>query len=98
MEYPDSILAGPFSLHAPTTIDGAAGGADNWIFGKRPAPGGPDWGHAVDLATSASGVDEAVHRDFAIDTAKAATITLGHVGQVGNSPPSVNYATLLTSI
>ena len=98
IEYPDSILAGPWALRAPTTIDGAAGGADNWIFGKRPLPGGPDWGHAVDLATSARGVDEAVHRDFAIDTAKAATIGLRHVGQVLNSPPSVNYTTLSTSI
>jgi hypothetical protein len=98
IEYPDSILAGLSELRAPTTIDSAAGGADNWIFGKRKAPGGPGWGHAVDLATSAAGVSEAVHRDFAIDTAKAAQMTLGHVGQISNSPPSVDYTTLLTSI
>jgi hypothetical protein len=98
IEYPDSILAGPFALRAPTTIDSAAGGPDNWIFGKRPPPGGPGWGHAVDLATSKSGVDEAVHRDFPIDTAKAATMTLGHVGQIGKSSPSVDYSILLTSI
>jgi hypothetical protein len=75
----------------------AAGGADGWIVVPAP-PGGPGWGHAVDLATSRSGVDEAVHRDFAIDSAKAATMTLGHVGQIGRSPPSVDYSILLTSI
>jgi hypothetical protein len=98
IEYPESILAGPLTLRAPTTIDSAAGGADNWIFGKRAPPGGPGWGHAVDLATSKAGVDEAVHRDFAIDTAKAGTMTLGHVGQIGKSPPPVDYSILLTSI
>jgi len=98
IEYPESILTGPFALRAPTTIDSAAGGADNWIFGKRPAPGGPDWGHAVDLATSKPGIDEAVHRDFSIDTAKAAAMTLGHVGQIGKSPPAIDYSILSTSI
>jgi hypothetical protein len=98
IKYPESILAGTFALRAPTTIDSAAGGADNWIFAKRRPPGGPEWGHAVDLATSKSGVDEAVHRDFPIDTAKAATMALGHVGQISKSPPAVDYSILLTSI
>lgn len=96
--YPVSMLTGAFALRAPTTLDSAAGGADNWIFAKRPAPGGPGWGHAVDLATSGVGIDEAVHRDFPMDTAKAATMTLGHVGQISASPPAVNYSTLLASI
>ena len=98
IEYPESILTGPFALRAPTAIDSAAGGADNWIFGKRRAPGGPEWGHAVDLATSKSGSDEAVHRDFTINTAEAAAMTLSHVGQIGKSPPAIDYSILLTSI
>ena len=98
IEYPQSILGDAFALRAPTTVDGAAGGADNWIFCKRGAAGGPGWGHAVNLATSTAGIDEAVHRDFLIDTAKATTMTLRHVGQITSSPPSVNYSALLTSI
>ena len=98
IEYPTSMLTGPFALRAPTTIDGAAGGADNWIFGKRPGPGGPDWGHAVNLATSAASIDEAVHRDFPIDTTKAGQMTLGYLGQIGASPPAIDYSILLTSI
>lgn len=98
IEYPESMLTGPFALRAPTTLDGAAGGADNWIFGKRPAPGGPGWGHAVDLNTSGPGIDEAVHRDFPIDAAKAASMTLSYVGQIGSSPPAIDYSNLSTSI
>ncbi len=98
IEYPESMLAGPFALRAPTTLDGAAGGADNWIFGKRRDPGGPGWGHAVDLNTSGPGIDEAVHRDFPIDTAKAASMTLGYIGQIGRSPPAIDYSNLSTSI
>jgi hypothetical protein len=98
IEYPESILAGPLALRAPTTVDSAAGGADNWIFGKRAPSGVPEWAHAVDLATSKAGVDEAVHRDFAIDTAKAAKMTLAYVGPVLKSPPSIDYSILLTSI
>lgn len=97
IEYPERILESAFALRAPTTIDSAAGGADNWIFGKRTAPGGPGWGHAVDLASSGVGIDEAVHRDFPVDGAKAAVMTLDYVGQIGSSPPAVNYSTLLTS-
>lgn len=94
IEYPEAILTAPFELRAPTTIDSAAGGADNWIFSKRRAPGGPEWGHAVDLAGSKAGVNEAVHRDFPIDTSKADAMTLSYVGQISASPPAVNYATL----
>jgi len=96
--YPAGLLGcGWLALRAPTVLDGAAGGADNWIFAKRQSPGGPDWGHAVDLVASTPGVDEAVHRDFLIDAARAAQMTLGHVGQIRRSSPQVDFATLMAS-
>jgi hypothetical protein len=96
--YPTSILAGHLALRAPTALDGTAGGAGNWIFAKRGAAGGPAWGHAVDLATSGAGVDEAVHPDFAIDSAKAGRMDLDYVGQIQHSPPQVSFARLLVSV
>jgi hypothetical protein len=94
--YPDSWLAGhSLALRAPTFLDGIAAGADNWIFVKRSSPGGPDWGHAIDLRTSGHGAPEAVHRDFHVTSARSPHIGLNYRGQVANSPPQVDFATLL---
>ena len=85
------------ALRAPTALDAAAAGAENWMFAKRRPPGGPTWGHAVDLGTSTAGIDEAVHGDFRVDGVRAARIDLAYVGQIRQSSPQVDFATLLVS-
>jgi hypothetical protein len=98
MQYPDMPSAGGCGMtRAPTVLDAAANEADNWIFAKRAGVGGPEWGHAVDLAASRAGLPEAVHREFYVNPARAASISLRYVGHVPCSAPSVNFGNLRTS-
>lgn len=96
VSYPDTFLGSEhLALRAPTLLDSVANGADNWIFAKRAGAGGPEWGHTVDIAKSAVGISEAVHREFQITAAQAAHIGVRYAGQITSSAPAVNFATLL---
>jgi hypothetical protein len=97
LNYPVRLT--PKGLHAPTTLDGCANSADNWIFAKRGVTGGgPDWGHTVNLATSKPGVDEAVHNSFTIDASNVGKITLKYIGPITCSAPSIDFTNLQSSI
>lgn len=99
LTYPVSLLSDDHTaLRAPTVLDAVASGADNWIFAKRKASGGPQWGHAVDLAACAAGTDEAVHASFSVDANNASSITLSYVGQITASSPQVSFANLLLKL
>jgi hypothetical protein len=99
VRYADVAMGASHGMtRAPTVLDAAALGADNWIFAKRAGTGGPDWGHTVDLARATPDLPEAVHRDFCVTEAHAASMTVRYVGHIPSSPPSVNFGNLLGNL
>jgi|GEM_PF-6270976 len=99
--YPESVLAsGTAGLRAPTILDAIAKGARNWVFAKRVHPGGPSWGHTIDLSSQRTGVREAVHFPFDITSSSvsgASPMSLDYVGLISRTPYAVNFVQLFNN-
>ena len=90
-------LAG-LQLKAPTVLDAALSGEENWVFVKHPGSGPVDWGRTVDLQHCTPGAREAVHARLPITTVTGPRIEIRYLGPLTKPPSPCSFQDIMENM